>query len=169
MKSILGLLLVLSIAKPAYSQAVKAFDGLTAYCNESDNLVRYEKFLKMEVVEQNLSEDTAEASLKLSLVEEACAGSPLDVTLNIAGSLVIEKLTLTVTTQEGHLLFQSELKDLLKSSIEEVTFGVPRIYADSKTTLEIGVQIFGNDSQNVEMLNPVNSRFGLSNFKFKTK
>lgn len=169
MKSILGLILLLTITQPAYSQAFKAFDGLTAYCNDSDNLVKYEKLLKMEVIEQNLTEDKAEARLKLSLVENACVGSPLDVTPNIAGSLIIEKLTLTVTTQEGHLLFQSDLKDLLSSSVEEINFSVPRIYADSQTILEIGVQIFGNDSQNVKMLNPVNSRFGIYNFKFKTK
>lgn len=169
MKSILGLLLSLTISHAANSQAVKAFDGLTADCNKSDNLVHYDKFLKVEVIEQSLTEDTAEASLKLSLVEDACTGSPLDVTPNIAGSLIIDKLTLTVTTQEGHLLFQSELQDLLKSSVEEINFGVPRIYADSQSTLEIVVQIFGNDSQNVERLNPVNSRFGLYHFKFKNK
>lgn len=148
------------------AKAYKALDGHAVYCGQTNNLVEFPKVLKLEVLEQVKSMDTAEATIRVSLVADACENSGLDPAPRTFGTINVTKYNLTVTTKEGTLLFQQTLEKLLEASTEELTFGIPRSMAGQEDSLEIGVQIVGDVSENREMFQPYNGKFGVFLFKF---
>lgn len=154
---ILMLGLTLSTA-PAFA-IKKAFDDNAVYCQ--NNMRDYDKVLKMKMIELNLSEDSAEMDVEVSLVEDACEDSHLDVAPSTAGSLQIKKYTLTATLPDGRLLYSTDLDELISKSKEKVTIGLPKNIVLDKKQIEIGIQVQGIDSQTIELLNPVEKNFGV--------
>jgi hypothetical protein len=156
-----------------FAQFQKALDGHAILCNNSipENIeqVKYDKALRIQVLEQTTLEDVAEATIQIKLVEEACSGDALDPAPRTFDGVFVESYVLTVSTSEGQLLFKETLNDLLNNSIETLTFGVPSRFAKQGSPLEIGIQVMGRVSQNREMFDPYQGRFGVFIFKFSQK
>lgn len=166
-KSLVTLLIFLT-SHTSFAQLKKALDGHAVYCTQSNNLVQFPKTLKLQVLEQEWQEDVALATIRVSLVQDACEGSQLDNAPNVFDGIMIQSYTLTITDPaSGYaLLFKHNMEELLKNSAEVITFGIPRTIAKSDVPLEIGVQVFGRLSQNREMFDPFSETFGVFNFKF---
>ena len=151
----------------------KALDGHAIVCNNSTaeriEQQKYDKALRMQVIEQSLLEDVAEATIQIKLVENPCIGDSLDPAPRTFDGVFVETYVLTVSTSEGQLLFKENLMDLTEKSIETINFGVPAVYAKAGVPLEIGVQVIGRVSSNREMFDPYQGRFGVFIFKFKNE
>jgi hypothetical protein len=157
----------------SFAQIQKALDGHAIKCNGSatsqSDQVKYDKALRLQVLEQALLEDVAEATLQIMLVEDPCTGQSLDPAPRTFDGVFVDKYTLTVATSEGQLLFKQDLEELLNKSIETLNFGIPAVFAKSGIPLEIGIQVTGKVSTNREMFNPYQASFGVFIFKFDQK
>ncbi|MFN8846715.1 MAG: hypothetical protein ACK5V3_16485 [Bdellovibrionales bacterium] len=170
MKNLLVLMMLLLCSSKSLSQIHKALDGHVINCNivtpGQAEQAKYDKALRLQILEQTILEDVAEATIQVKLVEDPCKGQSLDPAPRTFDGVIVENYTLTVSTSEGQLLFKQSLDELINQSTETLTFGVPAIFAKSRIPLEIGIQLTGKVSTNREMFNPYQANFGVFIFKF---
>ena len=109
------LLFLLLGSLESFAQIQKALDGHAIKCNGSapgqSDQVKYDKALRLQVLEQSILEDVAEATVQIMLVEDPCTGQSLDPAPRTFDGVFVDKYTLTVATSEGQLLFNKILKN----------------------------------------------------------
>lgn len=167
MKNYILLLLALFLSNSVFSQTQKSYDGHVAYCDQQKNINTYAKFLNLKVVSTQLTEDIAKLQIFTQLSSGCDAsGWILDKNPSLAGTLKIEKYILTVALPTGELLHIQDLMELLITGAQALTIELPKSIVTEKQSIEIGVQIFGHDSQNDELMNPVSDTFGVFTHRF---